>query len=107
MAGAIKTITAVVGDSSEGASKQEFTCDEQRDEESTIEDEEAPLPWDWEALADVCLLLNGMASAEGVTCICSRATIRDRELLRKGLRGQQRNHSNLGKFGENKMCIFC
>ena len=43
---------------------------------------------DYEALAEVRLLLEGLPSEDAIVCFCTRSIMRDQDLLFKGIKGE-------------------
>ena len=43
---------------------------------------------EWEALAEVNFLLEGLPSYHGIICTCTRSMMRDYDLLFKGTKGK-------------------
>jgi hypothetical protein len=44
---------------------------------------------EWEALAEVNFLLEGLSSYDSVTCFCTRSISKDYDLLFKGTKGKK------------------
>ena len=52
---------------------------------------------DWEALAEVKFLLEGLSSFDAVVCFCTRSLMKDHDLLNRGM---------LGDYSKNWLIIF-
>ena len=55
---------------------------------------------EYEALAEVRFLLEGLPSYEAIICFCSRSITRDKEELLKGMKGKSKRFK-INKIGSN------